>query len=187
MYAITIEAILDSPPPQSSLSKNVDGLTFQSLLSSSSQVNKARLLSVSAPFAGSWISTIPSPGLNLHLDSAECQMALRWWLGLNTAGGSCCPFCPDTVLDPLGHHAVSCRHGGFVVTLHNLLRDILAGFCRRAHLSVKIEVGYGLSRENINSRPADILCSELGQRPPSCFQCHRHRHLTPYPCHPKHL
>ena len=73
--AITIEAILDSPPPQSSLYKKVDGLAFPSLLSSSSQVNKARLLSVSAPFAGSWISTIPSPGLNLHLDSAECQMA----------------------------------------------------------------------------------------------------------------
>ncbi|KAL5517624.1 hypothetical protein EMCRGX_G003206 [Ephydatia muelleri] len=70
------------------------------------------------------------------------------WLGLNTAGGSCCPFCPGTVLDPLGHHAVSCRHGGFVVTRHNLLRDIL---------SVKIKVGYGLSLENINSRPADIL------------------------------
>ena len=69
--AITIEAILASPPPQSSLSKKVDGLAFQSLLSSSSQVNKARLLSVSTPFAGSWISTIPSPGLNLHLDSAE--------------------------------------------------------------------------------------------------------------------
>ena len=44
-----------------------------------------------------------------------------------------------------------------MVTRHNLLRDILAGFCRRAHLSVKIEVGYGLSLENINSRPADIL------------------------------
>ena len=110
------------------------------------------------------VSIILSPSLNLHLDSAECQMALRWWLGLNTAVGSCCPFCPDTVL---GHHAVSCRHGGFMVTWHNFLRDILAGFCHRAHLSVKIEVGYGLSRENINSRPANILV--LGQRPPCCF------------------
>ena len=177
--AITIEAILDSPPPQSSLSKKVDGLAFQSLLSSSSQVNKARLLSVSAPFAGSWISTIPSPGLNLHLDSAECQMALRWWLGLNTAGGSCCPFCPDTVLDPLGHHAVSCRHGGFVVTRHNLLRDILAGFCRRAHLSVKIEVGYGLSLENINSRPADILVQSWDRGHPAAFDVTVTSPLTP--------
>ena len=177
--AITIEAILDSPPPQSSLSKKVDGLAFQSLLSSSSQVNKARLFSVSAPFAGSWIFTIPSPGLNLHLDSAECQMALRWWLGLNTAGGSCCPFCPDTVLDPLGHHAVSCRHGGFVVTRHNLLRDILAGFCRRAHLTVKIEVGYGLSGENINSRPADILVQSWDRGHPAAFDVTVTSPLTP--------
>eukprot|EP00731_Ephydatia_muelleri_P005537 Em0002g1713a len=59
----------------------------------------------------------------------------------------------------LGIHPICSRdlwHGGFVVTRQNLLRDILAGFCRQAHLSVKIEVGYGLSRENINSRPADI-------------------------------
>ncbi|KAL5502936.1 hypothetical protein EMCRGX_G009797 [Ephydatia muelleri] len=159
--AITIEAILDSPPPQSSLSK------------------KARLLSVSAPFAGSWISTIPSPVLNLHLDSAECQMALRWWLGLNTAGGSCCPICPDTVLDPLGHHAVSCRHGGFVVTRHNLLRDILAGFCRRAHLLVKIEVGYGLSLENIKSRPADILVQSWDRGHPAAFDVTVTSPLTP--------
>ena len=45
------------------------------------------------------------------------------------------------VLDPLGHHAASCRHGGDVVTRHNQLRDIFADFCRRAHLSVRVEVG----------------------------------------------
>ena len=106
-------------------------------------------------------------------------MALRWWLGLNTAGGSCCPFCPDTVLDPVGHHAVSCRHGGFVVTWHNLLRDILAGFCRRAHLSVKIEVGYGLSRENINSRPADILVQSWDRGHPAAFDVTVTSPLTP--------
>ena len=106
-------------------------------------------------------------------------MALRWWLGLNTAGGSCCPFCPDTVLDPLGHHAVSCRHGGFVVTRHNLLRDILAGFCRRAHLSVKVEVGYGLSRENINSRPADILVQSWDRGHPAAFDVTVTSPLTP--------
>ncbi|KAL5493867.1 hypothetical protein EMCRGX_G015101 [Ephydatia muelleri] len=55
----------------------------------------------------------------LHLDSAEYQMAIRWWLGLNTSEASPCPFCPELVLDPLGHHAASCRHGGDVVTRHN--------------------------------------------------------------------
>eukprot|EP00731_Ephydatia_muelleri_P004897 Em0002g1073a len=134
--AVTVEDVLASPPHQ---------------------INKARLLSVSAPIAGSWITATPSPGLNWHL---ECQVALRWWLSLDTAGGFSCPYCPDIMLDPLGHHAVSCRHGGFVVTQHNLLRDILAGFCRKAHLAVKIEVGYGLGRVHINSRPADILIRE---------------------------
>ena len=38
-------------------------------------------------------------------------MAIRWWLGLDTSGRSMCPFCPDTSLDPLGHHAVTSRHG----------------------------------------------------------------------------
>ncbi|KAL5518207.1 hypothetical protein EMCRGX_G003898 [Ephydatia muelleri] len=33
------------------------------------------------------------------------------------------PFCPNTALDPLGHHAVTCRHGEDVVIYHNRLRD----------------------------------------------------------------
>ena len=39
-------------------------------------------------------------------------MVIRWWLGLYTSSKSMCPFCPDTALDPLGHLAVTCRHGG---------------------------------------------------------------------------
>ena len=71
-------------------------------------------------------------------------MAIRWWLGLDTSGGSLCPFCPGVALDMLGHHAASCKHGGDVVARHNDLRDIFAAFCRGAHLSVKVEVAYGL-------------------------------------------
>ena len=84
-------------------------------------------------------------------------MAIRWWLGLDTLGSSLCPFCPGVALDPLGHHAASCRHDGDVVARHNHLRDILVDFCGRAHLPVKVEVGYCLGRDNVNSRPADVL------------------------------
>ncbi|KAL5510209.1 hypothetical protein EMCRGX_G005717 [Ephydatia muelleri] len=63
----------------------MDNYLFQSL---ASPVNKARLLSVSAPHAGSWISVVPSTGLGLHLDPAECQTAIKWWLGLDTSRGS---------------------------------------------------------------------------------------------------
>ena len=123
--SITMESVLNSPPQQKSLSQKLDSFAFHSLLSSASLVNKARMLSVSSPHASSWITAIPSTSLKLHLDSAEYQMAIRWWLGLNTSEASPCPFCPELVLDPLGHHAASCRHGGDVVTRHNRLRDIV--------------------------------------------------------------
>ena len=59
---------------------------------------------------------------------------------------SMCPFCPDTALDPLGHHhAVTCRHGGDVVLRHNHLRDEVFDLCRHAHLGVSVERGHGLT------------------------------------------
>ena len=174
-----LRLVLACPPLQRALSKKLDNHVFQSLLSSSSQVNKARILSVSAPHAGSWISAIPSTGLDLHLGSAECQVALRWWLGLDMSGGSLCPLCPDIALDPLGHHAASCRHGGDVVALHNCLRDIFANFCHRAQLSVQVELGYGLARDHINSRPADILVQGWHRGKPAAFDGTVTSPLTP--------
>eukprot|EP00731_Ephydatia_muelleri_P023300 Em0015g883a len=41
--------------------------------------------------------------------------ALKWWLGIDLAQGLCCNFCPSLTLDPLGHHAITCKHGGDVV------------------------------------------------------------------------
>ena len=119
--AVTFESTLASPITQKVLSGKVEDQLFKSLLESSSP---ARLLSVSAPHAASWLSVIPSVGLGLHLESNEYQVALRWWLGLDTSGGVMCPFCPEITLVSLGHHAVTCRHGGDVVIRHNLLRDL---------------------------------------------------------------
>ena len=79
---------------------------------------------------------------------------------VDTSGGSLCPFCPGVAFDPLSHHAASCRPGGDVIAQHNHLRDIFADFCCHAHLPVKAEVGYGLGRDNVNSRPADVLWTE---------------------------
>eukprot|EP00731_Ephydatia_muelleri_P019426 Em0012g251a len=177
--SITAEEVLVNLPPQRALSKKLDMHAFQSLLSSSSPVNKARILSVSAPHAGSRISVIPSTGLDLHLNSAECQIALRWWLGLDTSGGSLCPHCPDIALEPLGHHAASCRHGGDVVARHNHLWDIFANFCRWAHLSVRVEVGYGLARVHVNSRPADVLVQGWDRGKPATFDVTVASPLTP--------
>ena len=174
---ITVDTVLAVPPYQHS--KKLDHQLFQSLLSSASPVNKARLLSASAPHARSWISVVPSTGLGFHLDPAECQTAIKWWLGLDTSGGSLCPFCSGIALDPLGHHAISCRHGGFVVSRHNHLCDTIANFCHRAHLSVKVEMGYGLSPSHSSSRPADILVQGWDRGRPAAFDVTVTSPLTP--------
>ena len=64
-----------------------------------------------------------------------------------------CPFCLDTALDPLGHHAVTCRHGRDVVIRHNHLRDEVLDLCHCAHLSVSVERGHGLTRDLAHTRP----------------------------------
>ena len=60
-------------------------------------------------------------------------------------------------LDHLGHHALTCRYAGDVVTRHNCIRDCIADFCRRAHLSPLMEQGCGIGPAKDRSRPADIL------------------------------
>ena len=60
-------------------------------------------------------------------------------------------------LDPLGHHALTCKCGGDVVLRHYALRDTLVHFLHRAHASVQVEAGAGLFPDHSQSRPADIL------------------------------
>ena len=80
--SLTVEAVLKTPPKQKALSLKLDTHMFQALVSSASPANKARIhvLSVSAPHASFWVSAIPFTGLNMHLDTEECQVAIRWWL-----------------------------------------------------------------------------------------------------------
>ena len=128
--AINAEALLLTPVTQKSLSSKLDDYLFKVLLDMSSIADKARLLSVSSAHAGLWLSVTPSEGLGLHLDPSQFQLAIKWWLGLDLSYGSCCPLCPEIALDPLGHHAVTCKRGGDVVSRHNKLHDILAESCR---------------------------------------------------------
>ncbi|KAL5476080.1 hypothetical protein EMCRGX_G025985 [Ephydatia muelleri] len=50
------------------LSGMIQAQHFHIFLESSSPANRARLLSVAAPHASSWLSVVPSPGLSLHLE-----------------------------------------------------------------------------------------------------------------------
>ena len=93
----------------------------------------------------------------MHFDPREFRTAISWWLGLETTTASCCLLCPEIALDPLGHHALSCRRGGDVVLRHNQLRDVFVDICHKANLEVRIEAGSALTPDLSRSRPVDAL------------------------------
>ena len=152
--ALTVESVLASPQTQKALSSKIDMNLFHGLLENASPANKARLLSESASHAAAWLSVVPSIELGLHLEPNEYQVAVGWWLGLDTSGTAMCPFCPGVGLDPVGHLCVTCRHGGDVVWRHNLLREAIASLCRTAHLSIAVGNRGG---GHDHTRPADVL------------------------------
>ena len=95
---ISVETILASPIPQRILSQRLDDHSFGLVIAAATDADKARLLSTSAPHAASWLSVVPSVGLGLYLDPNELQIAVKWWLGLDTSRGSSCALCPDVAL-----------------------------------------------------------------------------------------
>ena len=168
---VTLEAIRETPCRQKVLSNKLEDSMFAQLFSKSSLPDRARLLSVSSPHAAAWLSTAPSPGLNLQLEPPEFQAAIQWWLGVGISGsqGATCPHCPAHSLDPLDHHALTCKHGGDVFIRHNRLRDVFAESCRRACISAQVEVGYGSASEERHTRPADVLAANWMMGKPAAF------------------
>ena len=66
---------------------------------------------------------------------------------------------------------------------NNHLRNIFAEFCRRAHLSVRVEVGQGLLRVQSNSRPADVLVDAWDRAKPAAVDVTVTSPLTPASLH----
>ena len=131
--AICLQDILDAPPRQRHLSSKIEDHQLKVLFDhSSSPANHARLLSVSSPHALAWLSVMPNPQQNLHLESPEFQVALKWWLGMDISQNSSCSFCPSHALDPMGHHALTCKGGGDSIIRHNSLRDTFWESCKLA-------------------------------------------------------
>ena len=77
--------------------------------------------------------------------------------------------CPENPLDPLGHHALTCKRGGDAVSRDNKLRDVVLQTCHRACTSAKAEAGSGLGCELLHTRPADILASNWLCGKPDAF------------------
>ena len=166
--SITHESVGDSPLSQKVLSSKIENQQFNYLLHNASVTDRARLLSISSPHASAWLSVTPSPRLNLHLEPAEFQVALKWWLGIPVVQGQSCPHCPSCVLDDFGHHSLTCKHGGDVVSRHNKLRDVFYDFCQRACLGPRLEMGSGAGSDS-QSHPADVLVPNWDLGKPAAF------------------
>ena len=178
---VDIDSQATTPCRQHTLSAILESAQFNSLLTESSTADKAHLLSVSSPHASAWLSAVPSPGLSLSLDTNELQMAIKWWLGLDTLPGSPpCALCPEHPLDPLGHHALTCKQGGDAVSWHNKLRDVVLQTCHRACISAKAEAGSGLGHELLHMCPADILASNWLCGKPAAFDLSVTSPLNPF-------
>ena len=166
--AISVESVPDVPPHQHALSSHIEKADFNSLFSDATTVTKARLQAISVPQAHAWLKVQPSPKLGLALMPDEAQVILKWWLGLPlTPEGTPCPLCHHN-MDAWGHHMLTFRSGGDVITRHNQLRDCIADFCHKACLSPQIEKGSGILPKD-QSRQADILVPNWSLSRPAAF------------------
>ena len=167
--SVSVESLIDFGLSQKNLSSRTDDHQFDQLYLTSSPANRARLLSVSSCHASSWLAVILSKGLNLSLEPEEFHVALKWWLGMDILSQVHCLYCPDHQLDPLGHHAMTCKRGGDVFVRHNAQRDVFAQFCHRARLGGQLEVGHGSGSDSSHSQPADILVPNWLSGKPAAF------------------
>eukprot|EP00731_Ephydatia_muelleri_P037846 Em0578g2a len=161
--SITMESVLNSPPQQKSLSQKLDSFAFHSLLSSASLVNKARMLSVSSPHASSWITAIPSTSFE---NCTLTQQSTKWPLG----GGLV-----STHQRPL---PVPFAQSWFSI-LWVIMLPLVDMFCCQAHLSVRVEAGFGLSRVQRNTRPADVPVQDWVRGSPAAIDITVTSPLTP--------
>ena len=156
--AVSVQDILDAPPRQRILSSKIEDQQLRMLSDLvSSPAQHARLLSVSSPHASAWLSVMPTPQLNLHLEPPEFQVALKWWLGLDTSQNARCSLCPSHALDPLGHHALTCKSSGGLIVRHNALRDTFWESCKLACIGGQLEAGSSLDEEGRQQGPRRVI------------------------------
>ena len=152
----TCPEILPPEFTQHSLSIEIDNFSRNKLLNDADLRNKARLHSINLPHAGDWIDALPSPILNLTLDSRSFSAAMGFRLGLPLITASDCrsPTC-DQQQDPNGDHAMHCHDDrGIRISRHDRIRDRVFQEAQRASLNPTKETP-GLV-PGTQSRPGDI-------------------------------
>ena len=116
---------------------------------------KARILSLSLPYAGAWLNVIPCPALGLHLRPTEFTVSVKYRLGINLfQSEGKCTACPHQS-DRRGDHAISCGYEGERIARHDHLRNALYQTCSQACLGPTREVRDLVA--GTEARPADLF------------------------------
>ena len=141
---------------QQRIQEQFDNTALSNLLEcQTSTREKARLLSLSLPQSGDWLTAAPIPALGLHLQPNEFRAALKYLLGVPIYDSDRrCPYCKSAILDIFGDHAVSCHGRGDIISRHDRVRDTIMTASSSANLSPVCEQKH-LLPEN-NSRPGDV-------------------------------
>jgi len=165
---LAIASMVDNPPSQRTLSSKLERLVYSRLYSDALVGDKLRLISVAARRSAAWLQAMPSRGpLDLTLLPDEMQVLLQHRLGLPLSrAGETCPIRCGELLDVLGHHQLTCKHGGFVVSRHNRVRDALFSLAAVAGMGPQKEQG-AFMRDR--TRPADILVNSWSLGKPAAF------------------
>ena len=123
----TSEELLPPNSDQHSLSRDIDAYYGKILLEGASPRDSARLLSLSLPHAGDWIDAIPSPSLNLHMDTRTFGVAMGYRLGLSILKPEECRATTcDQQNDANGDHAMHCHDdNGLKSGRHDRIRDTI--------------------------------------------------------------
>ena len=123
--------------------------------------NAARLLAVSAPGSYAFLTAIPNANLDLQFTTDELVVAVRMRLGVPLfKEGVSCPTCrAHDVLDPLGHHAVTCNSENEPMVRHNIVQDAIYNEMRKVGWSVRKEVN-NVFDNRPRMRPGDIFDDE---------------------------
>ena len=145
---------------QQKIQEQFDNTALSDLLEvQTSTREKARLLSLSLPQSGAWLTASPIPALGLHLQPIEFRAALKYRLGVPLYDSDRCPYCKSAILDIFGDRAVSCQGRGDIISRHDRVRDTIMTACSSANLSPVCEQKH-LLPEN-NSRPGDVYLTSF--------------------------
>ena len=126
----------------------------QLLSSQGDNLNKARLLAVSAPHSSDWLHALPITSCGLRLDDESIRIAVGLRLGVNLCEPHICP-CGGPV-DATGTHGLSCIRSKGKMPRHQQINDLVWRAMTRANIPAIKE-------------PAGLLRSD-GKRPDGLTQ-----------------